>query len=129
MASWSAAGSSTPFDRLRAIGSCAASAHPELVEGAPTRFNAQGQVTARANSIGNPLQANELSRLKKKWRKEWEAERLAEDQASEADTFAEIDALIDQMRERTLAAMSAKTRQLYEAYLESQREDAEGGVE
>jgi len=33
------------------------------------------------------------------------------------------------MRERTLAAMSAKTRQLYEAYLESQREDAEGGVE
>lgn len=96
---------------------------------APTRFNAQGQVTARANSIGNPLQANELSRLKKKWRKEWEAERLAEDQASHADTFAEIDALIDQMRERTLAAMSAKTRRLYEAYLESQREDAGGGGE
>ena len=94
---------------------------------APTRFNAQGQVTARANSIGNPLQANELSRLKKKWRKEWEAEQQARDEASDADTFAEIDALIDDMRQRTLAAMSAKTRRLYEAYLESQREDGGDG--
>ena len=67
---------------------------------APTRFNAAGQVTARRGSIGDPGYANELSRLKKKWRKEWEAERLAEEQASQADTFAEIDATIDQMRQR-----------------------------
>lgn len=31
--------------------------------------------------------------------------------------------MIDQMRQRTLEAMSAKTRRLYEAYLESQRLD------
>jgi hypothetical protein len=96
---------------------------------APARFDAQGNVTARRNSIGNPGYANELSRLKKQWRKEWEAERLASDQRSEADTFAEIDAMIDQMRQRTLEAMSPRTRRLYEAYLESQREDGGNGRE
>lgn len=94
---------------------------------APTRFNAAGQVTARARSIGDPAYATELSRLKKKWRKEWEAEQQARDETSHAEAFAEIDAMIDQMRQRTLEAMSAKTRRLYEAYLESQREDAAGG--
>ena len=93
---------------------------------APTRFNAQGQVSARQNSIGNPGYATELSRLKKKWRKEWEAQRLADEQAGEAAALNEVDALIDQMRQRTLAAMSPRTKRLYEAYLESRRLDEVG---
>ena len=90
---------------------------------APTRFNAAGQVTARGNSIGDPGHANELSRLKKKWRKEWEAERQAEEQASEADTLAEIDAMIDQMRQRWLEAMSPRTQRLYAAFERSRKLD------
>lgn len=94
---------------------------------APTRFNAAGQVTARRNTIGDPGYANEVSRLKKKWRKEWEAERLAAEQAKDADTFAEIDATIDQMRQRWLEAMSPRTRRLYEAFERSRRLDEERG--
>lgn len=90
---------------------------------APTRFDAQGQVTARRNTIGNPGYATELARLKKQWRKEWEAERLASDQRSDAETCAAIDTLIDQMRNRTLAAMSPRTRRLHDAYVQSQRLD------
>ena len=105
-------------------GECrAAPAHPQPIKGGPTRFDAQGQVTARRNTIGNPGYATELARLKKQWRQEWEAERLASDQRSEAETCAAIDALIDQMRNRTLAAMSPRTRRLYDAYRASERLD------
>ena len=94
---------------------------------APERFDAQGQVTARRNSIGDPTQATELSRLKQKWRKEWEAERLASDQRSDAETFARIDTMIDQMRQRWLEAMSPRTRRLYEAFERSRRLDDQRG--
>jgi hypothetical protein len=90
---------------------------------APTRFNAAGQVTARANSIGDPGYATELSRLKKKWRKEWEEEQVAE-RRHRSDAAAEsINTKLEAMHQRTLAAMSPRTRRLYEAYLESQRLD------
>lgn len=62
---------------------CATPAHPEPVEGAPTRFAADGRVTARRSSIGDPKEAARLSRYKKQWRKEWDEER-ARDEAAEA---------------------------------------------
>lgn len=94
---------------------------------APSRFNAQGQVTARRGSIGDPAYANELSRLKKKWRKEWVAEREAEAEKRSEAAARSINAKLEAIKDRRLAAMSPKTRQLYEAYLEALREDGEDG--
>lgn len=93
---------------------------------APSRFNAQGQVTARRSSIGDPAYANELSRLKRKWRKEWEAERDAEAEERSEAAARSINAKLEAIKDRRLAAMSPKTRQLYAAYMEALRED---GVE
>lgn len=94
---------------------------------APTRYNAQGQVTARRNTIGDPTRATELSRLKKKWRKEWEAERQAEDERENAGALDEIDAMIDRMRDQHLAKMTPRTRALYEAYQAAEAEDKAAG--
>ena len=96
---------------------------------APTRFNAQGQATARRSSIGDPAYANELSRLKKKWRKEWEAEQEAQARARSEAASQSINAKLEAIKESRLAAMSPKTRQLYEAYLEALREDKRDGSE
>lgn len=85
---------------------------------APTRFSADGRALARQNTIGNPVKAAELARLKKQWRKEWEQERAAEE-----DPEAALDAL-DQMFERTrqqqIEQMAPRTRRLFEAYQRSQ---------
>jgi len=90
---------------------------------APTRFNAQGQVTARGNTIGNPGYATELSRLKKQWRKEWEAERNATAHQRGEEAILSINAKLEAVRQRRLAAMSPRTRRLHDAFVESQRLD------
>lgn len=72
---------------------------------APTRFSADGRVTARRATIGDPAEANRLSRLKKQWRKEWEEARRREDESNEAEIYAQIDAKLDKMAQQTRAAM------------------------
>lgn len=73
---------------------------------APTRFNAQGQVTARQNSIGNPGYATELSRLKKQWRKEWEAEQHAAARKRSDDAARSTNAKLEAMKQRHREVMS-----------------------
>lgn len=90
---------------------------------APTRRNAQGNVAARSNTIGNPGYATELSRLKKQWRKEWEAEQVAAARKRSDDAARSINAKLEAMKQRHLEVMSPRTRRLYEAYVESQRLD------
>jgi len=92
---------------------------------APTRFNAQGQVTARNNTIGNPGYATELSRLKKQWRKEWEAEQVAAARKRSDDAARSINAKLEAMRQRRLEVMSPRTLRLYEAYCRSEQLDEE----
>lgn len=94
---------------------------------APTRFNAQGQATARRSSIGDPAYANELSRLKRKWRKEWEAEQEAQARIRSEDAARSLNAKLEAIKQNRLAAMSPRTRQLYEAYLEALQEDEGDG--
>ena len=90
---------------------------------APTRFAADGRVTARRSSIGDPAFAAELSRLKKRWRKEWEAEQAAAARLRSEEAVETINARLEAMQQRRLAQMSPRTRRLYEAYVESQRLD------
>ena len=90
---------------------------------APTRFNAQGQVTERRTTIGNPDYATELSRLKRKWRKEWEADAAAEQARREAEAAQTLNTKLERMTESWMESMSPRSRRLYEAYLESERLD------
>jgi len=92
---------------------------------APTRFTADGRAASRQNSIGNPLKAAELSRLKKQWRKEWEEERQREE--SEESCLEALDAQIERMRGNWLANMTSRTRALYEAYRQAEAEDKAAG--
>jgi hypothetical protein len=94
---------------------------------APTRFGADGRALARRRTIGDPEFANQLSRLKRQWRKEWEEERRSEDRRTEADLRDEVDTMIDRMRANRLAAMTSRTRALYEAYCAAEAEDQASG--
>lgn len=94
---------------------------------APTRFAADGRVTARRSALNDPAEANRLSRLKKQWRQEWDEERRAEDAQQDADVYAEIDAKIDAMRAGHLAGMTRRTRALYDAYCAALAEDRAAG--
>ncbi len=103
------------------------SAHPEPGEGAPTRFAADGRVTARRSSIGDPKEAARLGRYKKQWRKEWEEER-ARDEAAEADENNDaLDAQLDRLQEGWLEDMTSATRALYDAYAAAADADEAGG--
>lgn len=86
---------------------------------APKRFKADGRHDA--NTRG------ELRKLKNQWRKEWERERALLNQGEERDAIAEIDAMLDQMRERELLWMSPATREAHDTYLRLQKEDEVNG--
>ena len=95
---------------------------------APTRFTADGRAAKRQNTIGDPEYANQLSRLKKQWRKEWEEEwRKANVDYDPVKVTESINSKLDTMQERWLAAMTKRTRALYEAFLAAEAEDAEAG--
>jgi hypothetical protein len=79
----------------------------------------------RQNTIGNPVKAAELSRLKKQWRKEWEEERKRDE--SEESCLEALDAQIDRMRGNWLAGMTSRTRALYEAFEAAEAEDKAAG--
>ena len=86
---------------------------------APTRFAADGRVTERRATIGDPAFASQLSRLKRKWRKEWEAEQAERSAKASAEAIAGINAKLSAMRRNSMAAMSPRTRRLYEAWQRS----------
>lgn len=92
---------------------------------APTRFSADGRATGRQNTIGNPVKANELSRLKRQWRKEWEEERKREE--PEDDCLEALDTQLERMRTNWLAGMTSRTRALYEAFRSALDEDETAG--
>jgi hypothetical protein len=94
---------------------------------APTRFAADGRVTARARSIGDPALANQLSALKKKWRKEWTAEQEAQARKRGEAAAQSINAKLEAMHQRHLAGMTTRTRALYEAYQAAEAEDKAAG--
>ena len=93
---------------------------------APTRFAADGRVTARRTAIGDPADANRLGRLKRQWRKEWEAERAADDFDPEATEEA-LDAMIDGMQRNWLDGLTRGTRALYDAYVTAAEHDEAAG--
>ncbi|PLK24231.1 hypothetical protein [Novosphingobium sp. TH158] len=89
---------------------------------APTRFAADGRVTARRSGIGSPI-ATELSRHKRKWRKEWEAEQ-AERAAREGEEAARrMNAKLGRMHQHWLAGMSERTREAWLAYKRIEAEE------
>lgn len=90
---------------------------------APTRFAADGRVTARRSALSDPAEANRLSRLKAQWRKEWEAERAAEAAKSSEDLIESINAKLETIKSRRDAAMTPRTRALYEAWQAAAAED------
>ena len=94
---------------------------------APTRFGADGRVTARRNTIGDPADATRLSRLKRQWRKEWDEAHAREQAAEEDETTAAIDAQLDRLQEGWLEDMTSTTRALYEAYTAAANADTAAG--
>ena len=94
---------------------------------APTRFGADGRVTARRTTIGDPADGNRLSRLKKQWRKEWDEERRRDEAAEEDETTAAIDAQLDRLQEGWLEDMTSTTRALYLAYAAAADTDEAAG--
>jgi hypothetical protein len=59
----------------------------------------------------NAVDKRMLDRLKKQWRQEWEAEDLARDAEEEQETFASLDAFLDNLRGNHLANMSPAQRE------------------
>ena len=94
---------------------------------APSRFGADGRVTARRNTIGDPADATRLSRLKRQWRKEWDEAHAREQAAEEDETTAAIDAQLDRLQEGWLEDMTSATRALYEAYTAAANADTAAG--
>lgn len=91
---------------------------------APTRFTADGRAAARQASIGDPLKANQLSRLKKQWHKEWEEEfRRKHDHYDHKKVTEGVLTKLDTMRERWLEGMTPRTRALFEAFSQAEEED------
>ena len=69
------------------------------------------------------IDAMKLKRLQRQWRKAWEDARDAEQAADSAQLRAAIEAQLDHMQEHYIAAMSPRTRRLYDALQASQRLD------
>jgi len=89
---------------------------------APTRFAADGRVTARRSGIGSP-HATELSKHKKKWRKEWEAEREAQDARDEDEIMADLNDRFARHHQDWLARMGPRTRTAWLAYKRAEAEE------
>lgn len=92
---------------------------------APTRFTADGRAAARQATIGNPLKANELSRLKKQWRKEWEEERAQEAAAAaerqrQAFTGDGLARQLCQMHQRWFTTLGPEARHAYRQFREAE---------
>ena len=94
---------------------------------APSRFGADGRVTARRNTIGDPVDANRLSRLKRQWHKEWDEAHAREQAAEDDETTAAIDAQLDRLQEGWLEDMTSTTRALYIAYTAAANADTAAG--
>jgi hypothetical protein len=94
---------------------------------APTRFTADGRAAARQNTIGDPAQATQLSRRKKQWRKEWEEEQREAGEADSAAVIARINTKLERSHQNYVAAMTRRTRALYEAFKAAEREDEAQG--
>lgn len=94
---------------------------------APTRFAADGRVTARRSSVGDPQDAARLSRLKRQWRKEWEEEQRAAQKQSSDEICESINQRLETMRRRMIGGMTKRTRALWEAYQEAAEEDRLAG--
>ncbi|MDE2595532.1 MAG: hypothetical protein KGL44_01510 [Sphingomonadales bacterium] len=95
---------------------------------APTRFAPDGRVTARRSSIADPAEANRLARLKKQWRKEWEEEVHQPRTREQADRVCEsINAKLSAMHRNWWNGLSPRTRELYNAYRESEEADKAAG--
>lgn len=84
---------------------------------ATRRFSADGWKGADAATRGK------LKRLKREWRAEWEAEQAAESRRESEEVLTAIDDKLELMRERWLAGMSERARQLYEAWQDAMEED------
>lgn len=88
---------------------------------APKRFaadNARGM-----NAVDNAM----IKRLKVQWRKEWEKEHAIKTHVDSEKIIQSINAKLGKMKERRLAGMSDRTRELMEAYEASEKADARSG--
>ncbi len=90
---------------------------------APTRFAGDGRAGARRSAMGDPAEANRLSRLKRQWRQEWEAERAAEDEREDAEVTAQLQAQLESIHANRQAALTRRTRALYETARLAEAED------
>lgn len=90
---------------------------------APTRFAADGRVTARRAGLNDTQDAARLSRLKRQWRKEWEAEREAKASRDSEAIVADLESRFARINQRRLDAMSPRTRALHDAYQAALEED------
>jgi len=84
---------------------------------APRRFAADSLHNANASTRSH------LKRLKREWRAEWEAEREQQGAAKRSEVLEGIDAKLDQMRTRRIAAMSPKVRAAWDALQQAQAEE------
>lgn len=88
---------------------------------APKRFAADSYHNADAATKAH------LERLKAEWRKQWEAERVIETRESSQATIKKLDAKLDLMRQRRLAMMSPRTRELLAAFEAAKEADRTSG--
>lgn len=97
---------------------------------APARFAADARAAPRrGGQMGDPAEANRLSRLKKQWRKEWEAEAAEQAAKRSEEVVAGINAKLQRIADRRLNAMSPTTRALYEAWQRAAAADRSGDEE
>ena len=68
-----------------------------------------------------------IEKLKAEWRKQWEAERQAESRDNGEAVVLSINKKLELMRQRTMAAMSPRTRELLAAYEAAKAEDEASG--
>lgn len=94
---------------------------------APTRFAADGRVTARRSALNDPFAAGRLARLKKQWRKEWEAEREAREARDGEAIVQSINAKLEGMRSRYLEDMTSRARAAHDEWQRVMAEDEEAG--
>jgi hypothetical protein len=88
---------------------------------APARFAADSVPNADAATRSH------LERLKREWRKEWEAEQAGGQAESSDAVILSINAKLEKMRERESAAMTPRTRALWEAWQKAEAEDRAAG--
>lgn len=91
---------------------------------ASARFAADARAAPRqVRPLGDPAEANRLSRLKAQWRKEWEAEAAESAAKNSEAVIAGINAKLQRIADRRAQAMSAETRALYEAWQQAAEAD------